>query len=53
MKKWLFSLRWEKGLVFWQIFTSAGHLICRSFVGFRTENEALADLRKYHPVDHF
>lgn len=53
MKKWLFWTRWEFELCFWEIFTSAGHLICRSLGGFSTEAEALADLREYHPEDHF
>ena len=53
MKRWLFLLRLENGLIFWQIFTRAGHLICRSLIVFESEHEALADLRKFHPVDHF
>lgn len=53
MKKWLRLLRWEFDLCFWYIFTMTGQLICRSLVGFATEAEALADLRKYHPDQHF
>ena len=53
MKKWLYRLHWEHELVFWQIFTAAGHLICRSLNGFPDESEALANLRDFHPADHF
>ena len=53
MKQWLYQLRWEHSLVFWEIFTAAGHLICRSLNGFSNESEALNDLRAYHPADHF
>jgi hypothetical protein len=53
MYKWLYQLRWDQGLVFWEIFTAAGHLICRSLEGFATESEALKNLRCYHPADHF
>ena len=53
MKKWLYSLRQDNNLVFWQIFTNAGNLVCRSLIGFTTEAEALSDLRKFHPADHF
>ena len=53
MKKWLYLLRWECDLVFWEIFTATGHLICRSLNGFRDEGEAITDLRAYHPADHF
>lgn len=53
MKKWLYRLRWNHELVFWEILTSAGNLVCRSLVGFSNENEARIDLRKYHPADHF
>lgn len=53
MYKWLYQLRWERELVFWEIFTAAGHLICGSVVGFPNEFEALSNLRAYHPAEHF
>ena len=53
MKRWLYLLRREQNLVFWEILTSAGYLVCRSLRGFATDDEALSDLRLFHPVDHF
>lgn len=53
MKKWLFRLRWNLGLVFWEILTPAGGLVCRSLRGFRSEDEAKLDLAKFHPPGHF
>lgn len=53
MKHWLFWLRWNLGLVFWEIMTPAGGLICRSVFGFVSEDEARKDLAKFHPLDHF
>jgi hypothetical protein len=53
MKKWLFLLRPENGLFFWQIFTPAGNLVCRSVHGFLSEDEAKRDLERFHPPDHF
>lgn len=53
MFKWLYRLRWERDLVFWEILTSAGELVCRSIRGFHNESEAMTNLRDFHPVDHF
>ena len=53
MHKWLYQLRWEHDLVFWEIFTAAGQLICRSLNGFPNEFEAMMNLRDYHPANHF
>ena len=53
MKKWLFRLRWSFGLVFWEIFTPAGGLVCRSLRGFVSEDDAKHDLADFHPPDHF
>lgn len=53
MKKWLWLLRWEYDFCFWLIFSAENQLVCRSLLGFSTEAEALADLRKCLPEDHF
>lgn len=53
MKKWLFLLRLINDLVFWELFTPAGNLVCRSTKGFATEDEARKHLADYHPPDHF
>lgn len=53
MKKWLFLLRLQNGLFFWEILTPAGNLVCRSLRGFFTEAEAKCDLERFHPPVHF
>ena len=53
MKKWLFVLRQDFGLFFWEILTPAGNLVCRSLNGFSSKEEANADLKVFHPEDHF
>jgi len=53
MKKWLRLLRWINNLVYWELYTPAGNLVCRSTKGFVSEDEALRDSDDFHPPDHF
>jgi hypothetical protein len=53
MKSWLYHLRRVDDLFYWEILTPAGGLVCRSLLGFSTEELALSNLRDFHPVDHF
>lgn len=53
MKKWLFFLRRFNEQFFWEIYSAAGNLVCRSTRGFLSEDEARRDLADFHPSEHF
>ena len=53
MKKWLRLLRLINDLIYWELHTPAGNLVCRSTRGFATEEEAILDSEDFHPPEHF